>query len=336
MIPTNRKVYMIGETHLDGGRSYVKSKEELTVVRNALISENEIRGHLVDKCDVTHFVFEAPVSNEYFYNKFLQTGDSSWIRVFLNAEYQIGVIRNVVELAKTKEKITISCIDADRSIYAPMVIDVLFWLTFFEPFPELFKPYTSTGAPVYGYMPFAPDLLETAFYSEEPIFPFVDYVWNARTQQIDTSSENLYKVVSNTITNKIIMTELEAFYGKNFEYVKRVLYSYYYAYNLSPDILLDLENREQLIYNNFEYVRNKYPSGSFCIQIGAYHVMPNKTDVLSSYINNDMGLEPFNIYSIAESNAYAAKYYLKNLNYKFEGCCCYSKLSNNELLLRIK
>jgi len=98
IIPTNRKIYMIGEGHLDVAEN-PKMGAGKTQIKHQLAAENEIIKHFVLNCGVKNFIVEAPIYMEYYFTKFMETGDSAWID-FIHQDYQLGKLYNINNLAK--------------------------------------------------------------------------------------------------------------------------------------------------------------------------------------------------------------------------------------------
>jgi len=139
-IPQNNKYYMIGETHLDNVQEQ-KTPGEMEFINRVLACEDTIRRFLTDSCNVNNYIIEGQVWLEYFFNKYLQTGDATWIDLLNNNEYQQGKVSSIKQIAETHKNIKISCIDYDYKKYSIGVIKSLFSLCFYEKHANLFTAY---------------------------------------------------------------------------------------------------------------------------------------------------------------------------------------------------
>ena len=79
----------------------------------------------------------------------METGDSSWI-YFLHQEYQLGKVYNINHLAKNDTNIQLKCIDLDLSYHNLNAINALFWLSFFEPYPDIQKNKKTKSDRIYN------------------------------------------------------------------------------------------------------------------------------------------------------------------------------------------
>lgn len=303
-IPESTSWFMIGEVHLDNVQQ-TKTTAETAHINNILEIENIYRTKLIDSFQVNHFVMESAVSLEYFFNKYVETGNKMWIDLFNNNEYQQGKLHSIAELNKKHKNIRVSCIDYNLKKYYVTAIKSMFCITFYEPFAKEFEAEAKLKNEkiIYDNPELAQKLLDTSAYFPNELKPFFQLIidwYKIHPEQVANEVFTIFKVMQQNDNTQLW---LEKFYGDIYPYFSRLGIAYLEGYNGNPDLIQGLYEREQSIFWQLEALKFLYPNDRFCLQMGAAHVLPNNDfDVIRQKIEKEFKQQPFCFYIIPETN----------------------------------
>lgn len=331
-IPKNQIWFMIGEIHLDNIRQQ-KSQEELQYVNKVLTVEDTLRRLLVDSFGVNHFVMESAVSLEYFFNKYVQTGDSMWINLFNNNEYQQGKLKSIAKINQQCSTLKVSCIDYNLKKYYTNFIQSLFCLTFYEPFATEFDSIAILQGKQLAYdnAALAQKLLANKNAFPEQLRPFFQLIIDWYQHHPETVAAEVYKVLISMNQNDEIWSVIEKFYGSNFPYYYRLQQAYVDGYYGEPETGRGLFEREQVMFWQLEALSILYPNDQFCLQMGAAHVLPNEGfDVVRQKIEKTFEAQPFCFYIIPQNKINFFSGYFATLNKINTQSICWQQFSIRE------
>lgn len=336
VIPSGRQIYMIGEEHLDNPIRE-RTIDEMAIIKSMALSEDAIRKHLTTNCKVTHFIMESPVFTEYFYNKFISTGDTSWLHYSIEGQqYQMSKIFSVAELAMDNPAIKLHCIDLDFDKYNTSVINTLFFVSFYESIPELFNHPANAGKNAFNLL-FDEKIIWSSTAMNDTIKPFLAYILNAAAKYQDTSSLQMLMVFQSVIKDQTLLIGLKNFYKENFEYVYRLMCSFIYSYKVDINTDEGFRRREYILYSNFMEQFNKDPYSNYCLQMGAFHVLENDNpDVMRNFLDRKFYTSPYVILMLPYSYLGEFSNALNRLDFNFSGCCCLQYITVNESCYLIK
>lgn len=300
-IPKTTSWFMIGEVHLDNVQQ-AKTAEETAYINKILATEHIYRKILIDSFRVNHFVMESSVSLEYFFNKYVQTGDTMWISLFSNNEHQQGKLHSIAQLNK-EHNLMVSCIDYNLPKYYTNAIKSLFCITFYEPFAHEFEKAAKLNNNIFVYNnpQLAQDLLDTAAYYRNDLKVFFQIIIDWYNMQTEATADEVYNIFSVMQQNDHTQNLLEHFYGVWYPFFARLMIAYSDGYQANPDWEKSLYMREQSMFWQLKALQFLYPNDRFCLQMGAAHVLPNTHfHVMRQMIEYDLNLQPFCFYIISK------------------------------------
>lgn len=337
-IPLNNKYYMIGETHLDNVQKQ-KNPAEMEFINRVLACEDTIRNFLSESCNVNNYIIEGQVWIEYFFNKYLLTGDEYWLDLFNNNEYQQGKIKSIAKIAATNKNIKVSCIDYDYKKYYSGVIKTLFCLSFYEKYPELFTADSKTQvtSPAYNNIALAKSQLAFDSKSTVEVKKFLQFIIAAYENNSNSTADSLFIFCEKYLNNELLSLEIDRYFDINSNYITRLLSSYYYGYKMNTDSMNDLRLREEMMFANLDVLEYLYPNDIFCLQMGANHLMPEENfDVIRYKIAAKEKKDPYCFYIIPLGKEKWYADYIQNINFSYTGVSCYKNYSANESYYLIK
>ena len=339
LIPTNKKVYMIGEVHLDQD---APTPEGIEYIIKTTRIEDSIRQYLVEQCGVNHFLLEIPSSHQYFYNMYLETGDESWIHDQTTQKYLYDRLRNLRKLKEINPEIKISCVDIDYPKYTNKVAFALITLTFYDHYSKLYYPpyYTVEAIPVSADLNIAISILKTDTIKITNITrPFFKSLIVLVVGGNDAAPQ-LYSTLVNTLKDKKLLEALRVYYGKDYDPIVNMMTNYIYGYNkdfLSQEML---DDREHVLFEAINTTIKKYPKDIFCYQGGDIHTSasPEKNMVRQRLISGS-GIEPFCMHLYPKNFATIIEKLYKlpaPLSYDFEGEYSIKKMDGGDLGVKVK
>ncbi len=338
VIPPSTSMFMIGEVHLDNVQQ-AKTAEETAYINKILATEHIYRKNLVDSFQVNHFVMESAVSLEYFFNKYVQTGNEMWIDLFNNNEYQQGKLRSIAELNKQSKNIRVSCIDYNLKKYYVNAIQSLFCITFYEPFAKQFEAAAKLNNEmvIYDNPELAQKLLDTSAYFQNELKPFFQLIidwYKTHPEEVANELFNIFKVMQQNDNTQHL---LEKYYGDLYPYFARLSIAYVEGYNGNTDLMKGLYEREQSMFWQLQALDLLYPYDRFCLQMGAAHVLPNTDfDVIRQKIEKELKQQPFCFYIIPEHKIDFFSTYFINLKTANTNLFPWQQFSVNEAGVIVK
>ena len=343
LIPEDRKLYFIGEFHIDDTGIYRDGPWHDSIVNTATLLEDSIRLILAGKCNVKTFVLESPVCFEYFYNKYITSGDEDWVYSCETREYQQNKIRSIRNIALESGGITIKCIDTDEKYITGTVIDALFLLTFFDNFDEG-KEFSRTSVysdtVKYWDRSFEYDAWRNKRIYNDTIRRFSMHIYNLTNEFSLFKSRQLYKLLSAAKEDSILQLGLRNYYQENYPYFVRLSNSYLNCYHLKAKRKKTHPywiKREEIMTENLKNIIKSDTTSNYCLQIGNAHVIPNgffenTRERMIRYLDD----KPYNIIMLPQYYNCSACTGIENVNFDFDGFFRYEKASENEMYYIIK
>jgi len=346
LIPSGKKFYMIGETHIDRAPPIYKEGPWMDTIRVAAAqAEDKFRNTIVNTCRVKTFLLESPLSFEYFYNKYLETGDEGWIEYVAYYPYERSKLRSIYSLKKVDSKINIQCVDVDSKDYAKVAAKALFYLTFYETNPLLF---------VDDSVRYHPEIDPKSVFPDDLSFPF-DMWEMPEFKEIDFLAKDIYEAYQNTFVNRdkrlyeiflriknesLRQNSIMQFYGDNYPYLLKLTDSYIECYSLKYKRKLTndfFKLREEIVYKNIMHVYEADTTAPICLQIGLGHIVPQEYfQNINQMLSVEFSEEIFSYIMIADYYTCYNCIGLEDMNFDFEGHLCHRKYSEDQIYYLVK
>ncbi len=277
------KLYFFSEIHVDN-LSYMFTENSLNDVKDkSELLYFSLYKHLYDSCMVRSFIFEAPISYEYFFSNFVKTGDTSWLAIidgYATVKSQIYALR---KLYLENKYITIYCVDREYKHTIQTFIDAMFYLVLYEPYKV---------APMIGI---SIDTDENFYYFDSlfqdtriipPLYhQTVELIANLKYMPKKKNAKLLYNELSKIDAD----TAGQGIYGnlmkQNYDYFLRLKHSYIRFYKNKNKTLGDFKERENFILKNIEEILSKDTINSFYCLFGYEHLLSVKPSYTPLYVS---------------------------------------------------
>ncbi len=342
IIPEDRKIYLIGEVHMDLKEMTL---ENLEYIKKTTAIEDSIHHYLVEQCGVTQFMFEIPSCWEIFYSIYLQTGDTTWIHDILDTEqyflyYRLKYMRNLIIL---HPDVKVSCIDANYRKYADKVEFAMVTTTFYNLNPtEFYPPYVDNkdiAIPVSANLNQCIWLLKNDSINITPLLrPFFTnlIIYTVEGNAADTK---LYDMFVGAFKNDALIDAFKKFYKNDFDYIMRMMRNYIYGYQYPEINSAMLQDRDNFLFPEIVGIINKNQHAGYCLQLGmahtdttVYHNMVRSRLLENKYQPFCVQLMPQNFNEILTNTLQLPK----ALDYNFKGNYLYNKKGFDDVQLLIK
>jgi len=343
LIPTNKNIYYIGEFHIDNETMYKEGPWRFTTINTATSIEDSIRQILSRDCNVKTYVLESPVSNEYFYKKYFSSGDEEWLNACESGEYQKNKIRSLRKIALENEDIKIRCIDTDEKKYSAYTMNCLFLMTFFDNYDEenhfsRTSVYADTAK--YSDRSYADEIWRNKLIYNDTIRRFIMHIYKLSNEFSLTKSRRLYKLLADAKMDTVLQTGLRNYYQDDYDYFVRLTNSYLNSYDLKYNgnkTKLYWKQRETILQNNFTAILNADTTTSYCLQIGAAHVLPNSFfENTCQYISASLQLPSYYFVMLPQYFNCSACTGIENVDFHFEGLFRYEKVLEDGMYYILK
>ena len=339
-IPTDRHVYMLGDFHLDA-KKYIQADEQ--TITNTIAAEDELRNYLVNKCDVKHFFLESSVSFEYFFNKYIQTGDTSWISIFNQQEYELSKLESLRDIYLKHNDITINCIDVVLNSYVQQMLMTLYALSFYEHFQKYYEtPYqTEKLYPPWNDINVGMKLLDSLPQCNDSITPFLGVIIQSLIAPDEYTNYNLYILFKISITSSQAQEALKKFYGNDYKYVMRIINGYIFGYGkTSEDILYNyVPQRENIIENTVAELMKIDTKSAYLIQMGNFHLSPDpNANMLRYRLLQKPSPPPFCFYNVQKmaKTFFEQTFKTVALDFSFDSNYCFKKGDTDNVYVLVK
>ena len=132
-IKKDKKLYFFSEIHIDNLSFIFKESSLVDEKEKSASLYFSLYKYLYDSCGVRTFVFEAPISYEYFFSNFLYSGDTSWLKLINGYSTVKSQIYSLRELYLENKPLKIYCVDREYNHTILSLIDVMFYMVLYEP-----------------------------------------------------------------------------------------------------------------------------------------------------------------------------------------------------------
>ncbi len=339
-IPIDRQVYMLGDFHLDA-KKYIHADEQ--TILNTMAAEDELRNYLVNNCNVKHFFLESSVSFEYFFNKYIVTGDTSWISIFNQQDYESSKLKSLRNIYLKHNDITINCIDVVLNSYVPQMLMTLYALSFYEHFQKYYEPPYQTGKlfPPWNDLNVGIKLLDSLPQCNDTITPFLGAVIQSLIAPDEYTNYNLYILFKLSTTSAQAQEALKNFYGNDYEYVMRIITGYIFGYGkTSEDILYNyVPQRENIIENTVTTLMKKDTASAYLIQMGNFHLSADPdAEMLRYRIKTKFISPPFCFYNVQEmaKTFFEQSFNTTPLDFSFDSNYCFKRGNTDNVYVLVK
>lgn len=301
IIPSSRKVYMIGEVHLD---QEIPIRENVEMIKKFTEAEDSIREYLVQNCGVNHFLLELPNCYGYSIRQYMVTGDTGWIESMQQNTYQYQRILNLRKLNEKYENIRVSCVDVNYPKDANKTIFSLLTLTFYDHYSvAYYPPYNKvTAIPPSADLNVAMQIMNS---------DTVNITYNLRKYFIelmklaiegDASADAFNELLVKTKADHELMQSMEKFYGDGWAEVKIIMDSYLFGFRYKTINNQMLTDREPELYKSISSMMDHFKNDTFCMQFGDVHLNPDlQNNMVRRRIMDNYQYQPFCLHLIPQT-----------------------------------
>ena len=328
LVPANRKVYMIGEVHLD---QEIPITENVQMIKKVTEAEDSIREYLVKYCGVNHFMLELPNCYGYAIREYMSSGDTGWIQSLEQNPYYYLRLQGLRKLNEKYGDLRVTCVDINFPKDANRTIFALLTLTFYDHYSILYSPpyNTVTAVPPSADMNVALQIMrsDTVNITENMRNYFIDLIKLALLG--DEAADQFYQLLLKTKADQKLLMALEKFYGDGWWEVITVMDSYIFGFKYKSITGEMLTDREPEYYKLVGNLMNFFKNDVYCMQFGDAHLYPDpKNNMVRKRIIDNYKYQPYCLHLIPQTFAFRLqeinkldKPYDFNFNNKF---CIYS------------
>lgn len=267
--------YILGDIHLDD--SYYKNTAKyIDLMDNSVAFQKKLLNSLIDTGHVTNIIYENPICLEYFYLKYFETGDSTYISFMTDRQYEFKNIKMYAEVMRLNPTLNFTCIDIQNDIDPRLVLATLFLITFYEPNINKFEKGSTVDGfySIYYKESYANILNGIKLEIKDELSILFDLYFKYGLKDSYFAKKKLKKDLNLWLKN-LNMQKLEMlknYLGPNFNYFCRIRDSYIETYKLPTN---DLKGREPFLVQN---IINCYsPDSKYYLHMGIAHVLNGYT-----------------------------------------------------------
>ena len=304
LIPADRKVYMIGEVHLD---QEMPIQENVKMIKKITEVEDSIRDHLVKYCAVNHFMLELPNCYGYPVREYMATGDTGWIESLKLNPYYYARLLGLRKLNEKYGGLRITCVDVNFPKDANRTIFALLTLTFYDHYSVVYSPpyNTVTAIPPSADLNVALQIMriDTVNITENMRTYFIELMKLALLG--DEAADPFYQLLIKTKADQKLLLALEKFYGDGWWEVNTVMDSYLFGFKYKSITGGMLSDREPQYYKLVSDLMNLFKYDVYCMQFGDAHLYPDaQNNMVRKRIMDNYKYQPYCLHLIPQTFAF--------------------------------